>query len=41
MDLENGLRQDVRLAGIKSINIELLIGHSIGISDSYYRITED
>src|SRR3954469_11221985 len=29
------------LAGIKSINIELLIGHSIGISDSYYRITED
>jgi integrase len=29
------------LAGIKSINIELLIGHSIGISDSYYRITEN
>lgn len=28
------------LAGMKSINIELLMGHSIGISDSYYRITE-
>jgi hypothetical protein len=29
------------LAGIKSINIEILMGHSIGISDSYYRITEE
>jgi hypothetical protein len=29
------------LAGMKSINIEILIGHSIGISDSYYRITEN
>jgi integrase len=28
------------LAGIKSINIETLMGHSIGISDSYYRVTE-
>jgi site-specific recombinase XerC len=28
------------LAGMKSINIEILMGHSIGISDSYYRITE-
>ena len=26
---------------MKSINIEILIGHSIGISDSYYRITEN
>jgi hypothetical protein len=26
---------------MKSINIEKLMGHSIGISDSYYRITED
>ena len=26
---------------MKSINIEILMGHSIGISDSYYRITED
>jgi len=25
---------------MRSINIEILIGHSIGISDSYYRITE-
>jgi hypothetical protein len=25
---------------MKSINIEILMGHSIGISDSYYRITE-
>lgn len=29
------------LAGMKSINIEILMGHSIGISDSYYRITDD
>jgi hypothetical protein len=29
------------LAGMKSINIEILMGHSIGISDSYYRITEN
>lgn len=28
------------LAGMKSINIEILMGHSIGISDSYYRATE-
>ncbi len=28
------------LAGMKSINIEILMGHSIGVSDSYYRITE-
>ena len=26
---------------MKSINIEILMGHSIGISDSYYKITED
>ena len=29
------------LAGMRSINIEILMGHSIGISDSYYRITEN
>ena len=29
------------LAGMRSINIEKLMGHSIGISDSYYRITEN
>ena len=29
------------LAGMRSINIEKLMGHSIGISDSYYRVTED
>ncbi len=28
------------LSGMRSINIEILMGHSIGISDSYYRITE-
>jgi integrase len=28
------------LAGMKSINIEILMGHSIGISNSYYKITE-
>ena len=28
------------LSGMKSINIETLMGHSIGISDSYYRATE-
>ena len=29
------------ISGMKSINIEVLMGHSIGISDSYYKITED
>ncbi len=29
------------IAGMKSINIEIIMGHSIGISDSYYRITEN
>lgn len=28
------------LAGMKSINIEKLMGHSVGIADSYYRATE-
>ncbi len=28
------------VAGMNSINIELLMGHSIGISDSYCRISE-
>jgi hypothetical protein len=28
------------LSGTKSINIETLMGHSLGISDSYYRATE-
>jgi hypothetical protein len=28
-------------SGMKSINIEILMGHSIGISDSYYRITDE
>ena len=25
---------------MKSINVEILMGHSVGISDSYYRPTE-
>jgi hypothetical protein len=25
---------------MRSINIEILMGHSVGISDSYYRVTE-
>ena len=29
------------LAGMKPINIEILMGHSVGISDSYYRPTEN
>lgn len=28
------------IAGMKSINTEILMGHSVGISDSYYRIPE-
>lgn len=28
------------MSGMKSINIETLMGHSLGISDSYYRATE-
>jgi hypothetical protein len=29
------------LAGMKPINIECLMGHSTGVSDSYYRPTEN
>jgi hypothetical protein len=29
------------IAGMRSINVEMLMGHSIGISDSYYRPMED
>jgi integrase len=29
------------IAGMKPINIEKLMGHSVGISDSYYRATEN
>lgn len=28
------------LSGMKPINIEILMGHSVGLSDSYYRATE-
>jgi hypothetical protein len=42
---DHGLRKWFKtrceLSGIRSINIETLMGHSIGISDSYYKITED
>jgi hypothetical protein len=42
---DHGLRKWFKtrceLAGTKSINIEILMGHSIGIADSYYRATED
>ena len=39
MDLENGLKLDVNYR-YKPINIEILKGHQIGISDSYYRAIE-
>jgi hypothetical protein len=33
-------KTECELAGMKSINIEILMGHSIGISNSYYKVTE-
>ena len=42
---DHGLRKWFKtrceISGMKSINIEILMGHSIGISDSYYKITEN
>jgi hypothetical protein len=42
---DHGLRKwsktRCEIAGMKSINIEKLMGHSIGISDSYYRATDN
>ena len=42
---DHGLRKWFKtrceIAGMKSINIEKLMGHSVGLSDSYYRATED
>ena len=41
---DHGLRKFFKtrceLAGMMPINIEILMGHSVGISDSYYRATE-
>jgi integrase len=41
---DHGLRKLFKtrceLAGMMPINIEILMGHSVGISDSYYRATE-
>jgi hypothetical protein len=28
------------ISGMKPINVEILMGHSVGLSDSYYRATE-
>jgi hypothetical protein len=33
-------RTQCELAGLKVSNVEILLNHSIGISDSYYRVTE-
>jgi integrase len=42
---DHGLRKWFKtrceLGGMNSINVEILMGHSIGISDSYYRATEE
>ena len=42
---DHGMRKwfktQCEMSGMKSINIEVLMGHSIGISDSYYKITEE
>jgi integrase len=42
---DHGMRKwfktQCEISGMKSINIEILMGHSIGISDSYYKITEN
>ena len=35
------LKTRCEIAGMRSINIEMLMSHSTGISDSYYRPTED
>jgi hypothetical protein len=39
--LRKWFKTQCEISGMKSINIEILMGHSIGISDSYYKITED
>lgn len=42
---DHGLRKWFKtrceMAGMKPINVEILMGHSTGISDSYYRATEN
>ena len=42
---DHGLRKWFKtrceISGMKPINIETLMNHSIGISDSYYRATEN
>lgn len=38
--LRKWFKTRTEMAGMRSINIEILMGHSLGISDSYYRVTE-
>ena len=33
-------KTQTEISGMKPINIEILMGHSVGLSDSYYRATE-
>jgi hypothetical protein len=35
-----GFKTICEQSGMKSINVELLLGHSLGVSDSYYRPSE-
>ena len=39
MDLENSLKLHCEQV-MKSINVEILMGHTIGVSDSYYKPSE-
>ena len=36
-----GFKTRCEISRMKSINIEILMRHSIGISDSYHKITQD
>ena len=38
--LTHWFKTQYELSGMRSINIKKLMGHSIGISDSYYRIND-
>jgi hypothetical protein len=37
----NWYKTQCEMSGMKPINIEKLMGHSLGMSDSYYRATAD
>jgi hypothetical protein len=40
MEVRTWVKTQYEISGMKPINVEIVMGHSVGLSDSYYRATE-